>query len=194
MPTSASITVNPAAGITSYTVTAAGGSCAGTQTLPITVNAQPIAGAITGTTAGGANICEASSMTLTAAASGGVIIWSSSDPSIVSVNASTGVITTTSNTSLLPASAVITYTVSNNGCTVTSPAFAVNVSDCNSTATVGGVKVSPRILLEGPYDTGTQLMNDDLRQLPTNISSPFPLTEPYSAIVDINNVLSLIHI
>jgi len=103
------------------------------------------------------------------------------------------VITTTSNTSLLPASAVITYTVSNNGCTVTSPAFAVNVNDCNSTATVGGVKVSPRILLEGPYNTATQLMNDDLRQLPTTIANPFPLTEPYSAIVDVNNVNAFVH-
>ena len=39
------------------------------------------------------------------------------------------------------------------------------------------MKVSPKVFLEGPYVSGTGLMGDALRTLPT-----FPLTEPYTGI------------
>lgn len=38
-------------------------------------------------------------------------------------------------------------------------------------------RLTARVLLQGPYDSGTGLMNDALRQLPA-----FPMTEPYTAL------------
>ncbi|MEZ4960573.1 MAG: hypothetical protein R2830_12205 [Saprospiraceae bacterium] len=42
---------------------------------------------------------------------------------------------------------------------------------------VKSVKVSPKVFLQGPYNTGTSLMNDNLRS-----GSYLPLTEPYSGL------------
>ena len=191
LPNSASITVTPTSN-TTYTVSAVGGTCAGTSSAAIIVNSIPVAGAITGSTAGSTTLCNNTNLSLVATTTGGTISWSSSDPALVSINAVTGVLTTTNNLTLLPATAAITYTVTNNGCSTTSTPYQVTVNDCTTNAPGTNLKIAARALLEGPYDEASQLMNDDLRLLPTATvttlpattvaSSPFPLTEPYTAL------------
>ena len=191
LPSTASITVSPT-DTTTYTLTSAGGSCAGSSSITINVNPLPIAGTISGGTVGGANLCEGAALTLSPAVTGGgTVVWSSSNPSVASINASTGVVVASNILTTLPATTAITYTITQNGCTSTSPAYSVTVIDCTG-APATNVCVQAKALLEGPFDGSTQLMNDALRLLPTatttvlptitGTSSPFPLTEPYSAL------------
>jgi len=202
LPSTASITVSPTT-TTTYTLTASGGSCSGTSQITITVNAVPVAGAIT-TTASSSSICIGDNsnapgvIPLQANVSGGTVVWTSSNPSVASINATTGVVTASSSATLaLPATTSITYTVTQNGCSATSAAYQVQVIDCSGTV-VTNLKIAAKAFLEGPYNTATQLMNDNLRQLPkatvttlpskTVADSPFPLTEPYTALIaDPNN-------
>ncbi len=44
-------------------------------------------------------------------------------------------------------------------------------------AVLSGIQLAMKVFLEGPYNTGTALMNTNLRTLPT-----FPLTEPYTGL------------
>jgi hypothetical protein len=55
------------------------------------------------------------------------------------------------------------------------PVMTAVIDGCLSVPNVAAV--SPRAMLEGPFDSGTQLMRDDLRQ-----QSLIPFTEPYTAL------------
>jgi gliding motility-associated-like protein len=90
----------------SYTVTNSN-SCSFEQTKLVTVNALPIVSPITGIT----NVCAGSTTTLSSTTAGGV--WSSSNSSVASVNAS-GIVS-----GITAGTATISYTVTNsNNCTV----------------------------------------------------------------------------
>ncbi|RYZ54062.1 MAG: hypothetical protein EOP49_05945, partial [Sphingobacteriales bacterium] len=110
-----------ASGTFSYSVTTTGPCLKPALGGTITVNARPVANAITGVN----NLCIGATVTLTPNASGAAPLsftWSSSSPAVATVNNSgvlTGLVAGTSN---------ITYTVTNgNGCTQTSAAFPVTV-------------------------------------------------------------------
>ena len=98
-----------------YSVTSIFG-CNTTVTTGITVNPQPDAGSISGATT---TVCALSSITLTDAASGGV--WSSSDTTLATVDAS-GIVTGVSF-----GSPVISYSVTNS-CGTASATVMVNVN------------------------------------------------------------------
>ncbi len=105
--------LEPGTSIISYTVTANG--CATAVTTTVTVNAMPVVNAITGTTA----VCSNATTQLNNTTEGGV--WSSSNSSIATVNAS-GLVS-----GVAAGDAVISYTVTENGCSV-STAITVKVS------------------------------------------------------------------
>ena len=87
-------------------------NCTTTVTRAVTVNALPAIGAVTGSTA----VCVNSTITLGNTATGGV--WTSSSPSVATVNINTGVVT-----GISAGTTTITYTVSNsNGCISTATA------------------------------------------------------------------------
>ena len=191
--------------VITYMVNVAGGTCTGTDAVSITVNPSPVAGAIVGATAGAATICLDSTLILAPSTSpspttnGVVIGWNSSNPV---VQVSNGVVTVIDNISnVYPLTAAISYTITFNGCTVTSPAYALTVNDCSGGATPAPntpVCVAPKAFLEGPFEASTQLMNDDLRQLSHALSvdltddvrttSPFPLSEPYAQLNNFTHV------
>jgi hypothetical protein len=94
--------------------------------IAITVNSLPVVAPITGNT----SICMNSTTSLADATAGGV--WSSSDITIATVDASTGLVT-----SAAPGTATISYTVTTNGCS----------SSVNATVTVNAL---PTPTLTGP--------------------------------------------
>jgi trimeric autotransporter adhesin len=107
-------TVNAATGIITgvaagsavmtYTVAGSGGCANATATRTVTVTAAPTAG----TLSGNQNVCIGSSSTFSSTASGGS--WSSSDGSIASVNALSGLVT-----GVAAGTATITYTITGTG-------------------------------------------------------------------------------
>ncbi len=110
----------------SYTV----GGCGSTSvTTSFTVNANPVAGTITGTT----TVCPATSSALSNSTfSGGTGVWSSSSSSVATVNSSTGVVTGVST-----GSATITFTVS-GPCGSAFTTTTVNVTSTPSAGTITG--------------------------------------------------------
>ncbi len=107
----------------SYTVANTCGSASATST--ITVNTVPTAGTITGAT----TVCTGATITLTNTATGGT--WSSSNPSVASVNTS-GIVTGSSN-----GAATISYSVSNS-CGSAFATSSVTVSATPSAGTITG--------------------------------------------------------
>jgi gliding motility-associated-like protein len=105
--------------IITYTVTANG--CSSASTSPVTVNALPTVGVISGTTNG----CVGSTITLSNTTSGGV--WTTSNSAVASVSAA-GVVT-----GLAAGTATITYTVTTNGCT----------NSATSTLTISSISGAP---------------------------------------------------
>jgi uncharacterized protein YjdB len=107
-------TVNPTTGLVTgvaagnatitYTVTGTGGCANATATRTVTVTATPS----TGTLSGNQNICVNQTSTFASTVSGGS--WSSSDPTIATVNASSGLVT-----GVAAGNATITYTVNGTG-------------------------------------------------------------------------------
>lgn len=102
--------VSGGSSIIKYTVTGTGGCGNAEPQLTFTVYPKPSAG----TLSGNQNVCVGGTTTFASAVSGGT--WSSSDPSVASVNSSTGVITGISSA---PANtAIIKYSVvGTGGCT-----------------------------------------------------------------------------
>jgi hypothetical protein len=97
-------------------------------------------------------------------------------------------------TNSVSVTAASSYTLPGASIVVTSsgvyPHIYPAANGCDSTVTynvtIGGsacILVSPKVILFGPYNTGTLLMNDQLRTL--NI---IPLTEPYSTLSPYNSV------
>jgi gliding motility-associated-like protein len=120
----------------SYMVTNASG-CANTLTKTITVNALPTVAAISGT----ATACVGSTTTLTNTTAGGV--WSSSNASISTVNAS-GVVA-----GIAAGNATITYTVTNaNGC----------VSAVTKTVTINALPIVTASINNAKADKGSNVV------------------------------------
>jgi uncharacterized protein YjdB len=95
-------------------------ACGNAATKIVTVNAVPSA------ISGGSTICTGNTITLT---SSGVGTWSSSNSSVASVGATTGVVN-----GVTAGTATITYTVTAGGCFVTKP-ITVNTSPATTTGT-----------------------------------------------------------
>jgi len=135
-PSTGSITgVAEGTAIISYALTE--GPCASTTTRTVTISS-PTTQTITGTTP----ICEGSSETWSCTTGGGT--WTSSAPSIASVDASTGVVTGVS-----AGTALITYSVTVNGC-VNTATRSVTIGALTAQTITG---TSP--LCEGSTDTWT---------------------------------------
>ncbi len=94
---------------------------------PITVNPLPVAGTISGAT----DVCEASTISLTDAASGGT--WTSGSPSVAGVGAATGIVTGISG-----GTATISYSVSNS-CGTAVATYTVTVNPLPFVAPITGV-------------------------------------------------------
>ena len=199
-------TVQPTASTTStitYSVSVSGGTCTGTDNITVTVNPAPVAGAIVGGTAGLATICEDSTLVLAPSTSpspsttGVTITWNSSNPLVSVTN---GIVTVSSSATTFPIAAAISYTITYNGCSDTSPSYDVNVEDCTGAPpTNTTLCVAAKAFLEGPFDQTSQLMHDSLRtRLTLGLSvdltdteretSPFPLTEPYTILPNFTHV------
>lgn len=120
--------VSPGTAIISYTVNGTGGCLPVSATLPVTVTAAPNAGTISGTT----NICIGSSSTLNVTGTGGT--WTSSNPAVVTINATTGLIT-----GISAGAATITYkVVGTGGCSDVSANAAITVTAPPNAGTLGG--------------------------------------------------------
>ncbi|MCG8237402.1 Ig-like domain-containing protein, partial [Tenacibaculum finnmarkense] len=109
----------------SYNVTD-GNSCSATSAIhEVTVNALPIAKAITGDS----KVCIGSTIKVETTTTGAV--WSSSDISVATIDSSTGIVTP-----VKAGKTNITYTVTDgNSCSATSSNYEVTVNACNTTAT-----------------------------------------------------------
>ena len=129
--------------IISYTVINGCGSA--TATHPVTVNAMPVSGAISGIT----TVCDGATTPLTDAASGGS--WHSSNSLIASVSA-TGMVT-----GVAVGTAIISYTVTNS-CGSAMATTTVSVGAASSAGTIAGptgVYVSSTITLTDIVSGGT---------------------------------------
>jgi uncharacterized protein YjdB len=126
--TSTGVVTGVSYGTATITYTVTGASCNGTTTRTVTVNALPSAGALSGAQ----TICHGSNTTFSSTVSGGT--WSSSTPSVATVNASTGAITGVSD-----GTATITYSVTSSGCTGTATR-SVTVNAIPSAGTLSGTQ------------------------------------------------------
>ena len=97
------------------------------------------------------------------------------DPVVDSIACSTPVGYVANNTDNCPAVAgVIGSACNDNNANTTNDVLSAS---CVCTGTPTAVTVAARVILEGPYNSTTGLMNDDLRSLGT-----FPLADPYPAL------------
>jgi hypothetical protein len=107
------------------------------------------AGVLTGT----ATICPSTPTSVTSSVAGGT--WSSSAPSIASVNAVSGTVYAISG-----GSAILTYTVT-NGCGTTSATFAVNVAVAGNISGASSVCVGATTVFTNPASGGTWSSNNN---------------------------------
>jgi hypothetical protein len=156
---------------TMYTVTVNNSGCLRTRTVTVTA-AQPVSSA---TITGVPILCNGASTTLTAVPNSGLAhtyLWSPGGQTTASITVNAPGVYSCQVGDACGGSA-------NGSVTVTSAVESCNGvdDDCDGLTDEGcGVFVSARVLLEGPYNSTTGLMNDPLRTLPS-----FPLTEPYTA-------------
>ncbi|MFT3680741.1 MAG: Ig-like domain-containing protein [Ferruginibacter sp.] len=120
--TSGGVVTGITAGTVTVVYTVGSGSCFDNVTKPLTVNALPVANAITGTN----TVCAGSTITLTPNATGAGTLtytWQSANTPVATVN-NAGVVT-----GITAGTAGITYTATDaNGCSSTSPLFTVTVN------------------------------------------------------------------
>ncbi|MFM8494912.1 MAG: Ig-like domain-containing protein, partial [Planctomycetia bacterium] len=117
-----------------YTVLGTGGCADATASRTITVTAAPIAGVLSGNQ----TICAGSSSPFSSSVGGG--IWSSSNPAVATVNASTGLVNGISG-----GTATITYTVTGTG--------GCSDATATRTITVNPRPAAPLISLSSTSDT-----------------------------------------
>ncbi len=123
---------------TVYTVTASVGSCSSSSTLVAT--ASPSSTLYVPAVSGASAVCVGATKTLTDLASGGT--WSSSSPTVGSVNAATGVVT-----GLTTGTTTIVYTLSNgSGCSGTSSSIVT----VNAPTAPGAISGSTSICTSSP--------------------------------------------
>uniref|UniRef100_UPI00292F66A9 beta strand repeat-containing protein n=1 Tax=Pedobacter gandavensis TaxID=2679963 RepID=UPI00292F66A9 len=114
----------------SYTVAGAGGCGNATVTRNVIVTAAPSPGVLSGNQ----NICLGSTSAFSSTVSGGT--WSSSDPSVATIDPGSGLVTSVAN-----GSATMTYTVSGTGnCADVSATRNVAVSSVSSAGTLRGTQ------------------------------------------------------
>lgn len=116
-----------AAGTATITYLVTGGNgCTNSESMLVTVNAQPAVGPVTGTAA----VCEGASTTLANAAAGGV--WSSSNTAVATVNAA-GIVT-----GIAAGTATITYEITNGSGCANESSVAVIVNPLPVVAAITG--------------------------------------------------------
>ncbi|MGX5817068.1 Ig-like domain-containing protein [Chitinophaga lutea] len=121
-----------------YTVTN-GNGCTATQSTVVSIGAAPVVAPITGTN----SVCVGDFSQLTNTTPGGT--WSSSNPAVAAVNASTGMVL-----SMTTGTATISYTVSNGTCTVVrttlftvnTPLIVAPITGNNTVCTGGSIMLS----------------------------------------------------
>ncbi|MFN5418876.1 MAG: Ig-like domain-containing protein, partial [Sphingomonadales bacterium] len=113
-----------------YSVAGTGGCATATATRSVTVTAPPSAGTLSGTQA----LCVSSTTNFTSTTTGG--IWSSSNLSVASINATTGLVT-----ALTPGTAVMTYSVAGTGgCATATATLSVTVTAPPNAGTLSGTQ------------------------------------------------------
>jgi trimeric autotransporter adhesin len=113
-----------------YTVSGTNGCPNATATRIVTVTAPPSAG----TLSGNQNICVSNTITFSSTVNGGS--WTTSNPSVATVNAATGVVT-----GVAAGSSVITYTVSGSGgCPNATATRTVTVTAAPSAGVLAGIQ------------------------------------------------------
>ncbi|MHA7131282.1 glycine-rich domain-containing protein [Algoriphagus namhaensis] len=111
-----------------YTLPASGGCPAPETSINITVTSPPDAGVLSGIQ----EVCEGESRTFSSSVSGG--IWSSGNPSVATVDPSTGLVTGVS-----PGSAILTYTVlGSGGCADDFETRSITVTQAPNAGTLSG--------------------------------------------------------
>jgi gliding motility-associated-like protein len=124
-----SITVSPTQ-TTTYYVSVSDGVNTCTDSVRVTVTPPPIAGTLSGTQA----LCIGSTTTFASTASGGT--WSSSNATVATVNATTGLVT-----ALTPGNATITYSVAGTGgCATATATRSVTVTAPPNAGTLSGTQ------------------------------------------------------
>jgi uncharacterized protein YjdB len=150
--TNGGVVLGVSAGTATFTFTNSGSGCTSLPTGTVTVNGLTVI-----SLTGSANICVGSTTTLSPTTGG---TWTSSNPAVATVT-NGGVVT-----GMGAGTATFTFTSSGTGCTsLSSP--TVTVTACNSLAAV-------KVFLSGPYDSGVDLMKDDLR-----LANLIPNAQPY---------------
>jgi hypothetical protein len=132
--------------VTYYVAEGESASCLSPNRVPIilTVNPLPTASDITGTS----NVCVGSTTSLSTT---GIVVWSSSNSSVATINSSTGLVTGVSN-----GKTDITYTVTNgSGCSAVSSVFEISV---DALPVVAGNITGSAIVLKG--ETGVSYRTD----------------------------------
>ncbi|MFN5439833.1 MAG: beta strand repeat-containing protein, partial [Bacteroidota bacterium] len=129
--TGTSFTTPSISSTTTYYVDATSGSCttASRTAVIATVTGALNAGTITGTT----SVCTGSDIQLTSNGDAGGT-WSSSDITLASVNASTGLVT-----GVASGSVTITYTVSGSGCVTSTATKTVTINTTPNTPSIGTI-------------------------------------------------------
>jgi hypothetical protein len=123
--------ISPGTAIISYTVPGTGGCANATATRSVTVTAPPTAGDLSGNQF----ICVTGTTTVISTISGG--IWSSNDPTIATVDASSGLVT-----GVAAGIATMTYTVTGiGGCANATATRTVTVTASPSAGTLSGNQV-----------------------------------------------------
>ncbi|MFN5418726.1 MAG: LamG-like jellyroll fold domain-containing protein, partial [Sphingomonadales bacterium] len=127
--TSNSITVSPTQ-TTNYTVTVTDGIGTCTDSVRVTVTPPPTAGTLSGTQ----SLCVGSTSTFTSTATGGT--WSSSNSSVATINATTGLVT-----ALTAGTATMTYTVpGTGGCLTATATRSVTITAAPTAGTLSGTQ------------------------------------------------------
>lgn len=119
-------------GTTSITYTISGTCGSANAIVVLTVNLSPSAGTITGA----GPVCTGSALTLSDAVSGGS--WSSADPSVATINATSGILA-----GVTPGAVTISYTVTNGcGTAIATTVVTVNAGPVAGTIS-GGTNICP---------------------------------------------------
>ncbi len=140
-PITLAVPAGAAPGTYTGTITVNNGTCSGPGSaisIPINPNPAPITGA--------ANICTGSTITLSDITPGGT--WSSSNPAVATIGSSTGIVT-----GVIVGSAVMHYTITATGCSVSVPVNVVGITGPNHVCAGDSITLSATSV-GGPWSSG----------------------------------------